>query len=112
MLPRFARTVARVTRPTEITERGSMRLIYDGAPQHDITGCFSQPGTSSETPNDGRNDLRVDVTLFLPAGADVQRSDRVTIPTGTFTIIGEPNFWQSPSGLLDHVEAQLSRYRG
>lgn len=112
MLPSFARTVVTVIRPAVTTERGSNYPDWAAAAEHKVTGCSFQPGGSTEDLNDGRDAVRIDATVYLPARSNIAAGDRIRVPQGTFNVVGEPEVWESPTGRMSHVIARLVKFRG
>lgn len=112
MLPNFFRgTVARI-RPGICTSRGSDIPDWDDAEELAIPGCSIQPSSTSLS-QDGRVlGIEDSYTAYLPPGTDVQAGDRLVFNGNTYTIMGEPRAWESPTGALSHIQLTLERWSG
>lgn len=112
MLPSwFKQTVTRI-RPGEKTSRGSVIPDWDNTASLVISGCSVQPSTTSLS-QDGRV-LGIDesFTLYMPPNADIVEGDRVEYNGETYTVIGVPKPWVSPTGNLSNKQVTLERWSG
>ena len=111
-IPRWCNdTIIRI-RPGTKTERGSEIPDWDDPDTLVINGCSVQPASTSLT-QDGRIEGVADgLTVYAPAGADVQAGDRVEYAGNVYTINGDVLSWPSASGTLDHLHLNLMRWRG
>lgn len=99
-------------RPGTKMERGSEVPDWDDPDTLVINGCSVQPASTSLT-QDGRIEGVADgLTVYAPAGADVQAGDRVEYAGNVYTINGDVLSWPSASGTLDHLHLNLMRWRG
>lgn len=106
----FRQTIRRV-RPGLKTERGSDVPDWNNADTLEIAGCSVQPGATSLS-QDGRTLAVTDgLTVYLPV-SDVQAGDRIAVDGKTYTLLGEPRTWISPSGKVTHMELSLQRWYG
>jgi hypothetical protein len=91
---------------------------------HTIEQCGVAPRTAGgqavnagETVDRGRAGVVIGITAYLPAGADLLRSDQVTIDDpafpGIWDVEGMPGSWRSPlTGRHAGVEVALRRAEG
>lgn len=96
-------------RPSLVKDHGSWVADWDNAPEVPITGWSLQPGASAEDLAN-RQAERVDWTAIGPYDADVQAGDKVRLPAGDYSVIGEPERWKSPTGLVSSTKLLLSRW--
>ena len=69
------------------------------------------PGTSLTM--DGRvQGTSEGYTCYLPPGADVVAGDRIQYNGETYTIMGEPKVWKSPTGQVSNTQLVLERWYG
>lgn len=82
----------------------------------DIPGCRLQPalGGADEAATTviDRDQLNKRWLLFAPPGADITGSDRIHFNGVDHEVLGDVRRWSSPSGRLDHIEADLLRVEG
>lgn len=77
----------------------------------DVAGCLVQPSSSTEQTTEG--DLVVtNLTVFLPAGADVLVTDRVGWNGRTYEVDGTPQPWHDQAANDSHVQVQLKLVQG
>lgn len=76
-----------------------------------IERCTVQPGASQEILA-GRDATLIQYTVSAPGTPDVLATDRVQYNGGTYDIDGEPLFWPSPTGALDHTIILLKTWEG
>lgn len=82
-----------VYRPTTSADRyGNDAPTYGATADHSETGVAVEPTSTSEV-NDGRTAVTDGVTLYMPAGADVEPSDHLTVRGATYEVVGEPAVW-------------------
>lgn len=112
MLPSwFRQTVTRI-RAGEKTSRGSVVPDWDNAASLVISGCSVQPSGTTLS-QDGRVlGISDSFTLYMPANADVKEGDRVVFDGDTYSVIGVPKPWQSPTGRLNNKQVTLERWNG
>ena len=112
MLPSWANDSITRLRAAVITQRGSEIPDWSNPDSLVIPGCSVQPAGTSLT-EDGRVQGTSDgCTCFLPPGSDVRAGDRILYNGATYTIMGEPRRWTSPTGLVSNVQLQLERWYG
>ena len=112
MLPSWFRQTVTRLRPVTKTSRGSTVPDWDAAASLVISGCSVQPSTTSLS-QDGRV-LGIDesFTLYMPPTADVIEGDRVVFNGETYTVIGVPKRWISPTGGLSNKQVSIERWNG
>lgn len=112
MLPSwFRQTVTRV-RPGVKESRGSTIPDWDKASKAMIEGCSMQPSSTSLS-QDGRVlGISDSFTLYMPANADVLEGDRIEYEGNTYTVMGVPRPWISPTGNLNNKQVSLERWDG
>ena len=98
-------------RPGTKTERGSTVPDWSKATELTIDGCSVQPASTSLS-QDGRVlGVQDGLTVYAPAGVDIQAGDRIRYAGNIFTINGDPLIW--PGAVrLDHIQLNLQRWRG
>lgn len=107
----FTDSITRI-RPGTKTERGSIVPDWENATEEVIDGCSVQPATTSLS-QDGRVlGISESFNLYMPEGADIQKGDRVVFDDDTYTVIGVPKKWRSPTGRLNNVQATMERWSG
>lgn len=85
----------------------------EGTDRIDIPGCAVAPRTSTDTTDRGRSGVVVGLSVYLPAGADVQPGDGFEIDGVAWQIEGVPGEWTSPfTGWAAGIEVALSRGEG
>ncbi len=110
-LPSFFRESITRIRPKTITERGSTFADWNNTKSKTIDGCHIQPRTTTSDFSD-RAQSDTSFTLWAPYGADIQKGDRIAVWQGTFDVVGEPEYWESPSGTIDHMEIRIEKWVG
>lgn len=100
-----------ITRPRAalVMDHGSMVQDWGHAAPATLTGWSLQPGASTED-LDHREAVRVDWTAYGPYDADVLATDRIRLPSGDYAVIGEPERWRSPTGLVSSTKLLLQRW--
>ena len=112
MLPSWASDTVTRLRASIITQRGSEIPDWTNPDRLQITGCSMQPAGTSLT-QDGRVQGTTDgYTCYLPPDADVVAGDRIQYNGLTYTIMGEPRAWTSPTGQVSNTQLQLERWYG
>jgi hypothetical protein len=77
-----------------------------------IDGCALAPELAAED-SDHRQGVVIGWTLYAPAGADIEPSDRIVARGDTYEVDGEPADWRSPfSGRAAGVALSLRRVEG
>lgn len=78
-----------------------------------IDGVAVAPGPSLESAEAGRTRLDVDLTLYLPFGADVLPLDRVVVRGDTYSVEGSRDDWHNPfTGLDAGSVVEVRRVKG
>jgi hypothetical protein len=109
-LPSFATQTITVIRPAWTDDHGTSVPDWNDASEHTITGCSLQPVAAVEQVLN-RDAVTTTWQLFAPASADVTATDRVRAPDGAvYEVTGAVRVWDT--GVLDHVDAMLSRVEG
>ena len=111
-LPSFASETVTVLRAPLVDSRGTKERDWANAESHEVAGCNVQPSSTSTGRTDPRESVSFDAVLYAPEGADIKPADRVSCSLGTFSVDGEPQDWESPTGALSHLEANLSKWEG
>lgn len=111
MLPAFATDTIVVLRASGAIGDAHGQNLPDWATAGGTTvaGCSVQPGATDEILA-GRDTVTIDYTAYVPPDTDVKATDRVVFGADTFTVVGEPLRWRSPSGRLDHTVVPLRRF--
>lgn len=112
MLPSWASDTVTRIRAGTTTRRGSTEPDWSNVSELSITGCSMQPASTTLS-QDGRVlGISEGYTCYFPSGSDVLAGDRISYDGNTYTIIGEPKTWTSPTGRVTHIQAQLERWSG
>lgn len=116
MLPSWCRDVVTIKRPTWRNSRGTKIADWTNPTLTTVGGCSLQISTTSSD-LDGRQQAELSAILYAPDGTDIKRGDHVlwTDHLGDeheFVVDGMAMPWDSPTGLLAHVEARLTEWRG
>lgn len=105
------KTVERV-RPTEVDDRGNVHRDYTNPESViPIEGCIVQPMTGGEN-DENRSAVMRQLSIQLPAGADVSEFDHIRYKGRDYEIVGDDQDWESPTGALDHVNLLVQRWEG
>lgn len=111
-LPSWAQQTVERIRPTIRIVRGSEIPDWSNPDILQIPGCSVQPANTSLS-QDGRiQGITYGYTCYLPPAADVQAGDRIRFGGHDYTITGEPQVWQSPSGRVSNMQLNLERWSG
>jgi hypothetical protein len=105
----FANEVITRLRAPLVKDHGSMVPDWALAVPATLTGWTLQPGASAEDLQN-REAVRVDWTAYGPYDADVIASDRIRLPSGDYSVIGEPERWKSPTGRVSSTKMLLQRW--
>jgi len=109
MLVSFAtETLTRLRAPL-VLDHGSMVQDWEAAEGAELTGWTLQPGAPVEDLQN-REAIRVDWTAYGPYNADVVATDRIRLPSGDYSVIGEPERWKSPTGRISSTKLLLQRW--
>jgi hypothetical protein len=104
-------TVTVIRAAPESDSYGDKIRNWDNATYTNVEGCRVQPATADENTVD-RNQVNRRWLLFAPLAADIVATDRIRWQDTDYDIDGEIRRWPSPSGRLDHLEADLIRVEG
>lgn len=105
----FARdSITRIRAPF-VFDHGSLVPDWDNATETVLTDWLLQPGASVEDLQN-RDAVRADWTAYGPYDADVLASDRIRLPSGVFSVIGDPERWKSPSGRMNGTKFLMQRW--
>jgi hypothetical protein len=103
-----------MTRTATITRRAQTGAVgrtntptWVDADPVEVSCYFEQSGATEVVV--GRQTQIVDATLVLPAGTELDASDRVSIDGDTYEVIGTPSRPHRPGTGEHHVEAYLQR---
>ena len=98
-------------RPAYKDVRGTRVPDWENASKETINGCNVQPsGTTLD--QQGRFAIMDGLTLYAPAGSDIQAGDRIEYGGERYTIDGDPREWASPTGRVSTVQCPLKRWEG
>jgi hypothetical protein len=87
--------------------------IAEAPGELDIAGCALAPRSSSDVTDQGRQGVIAGMTLFAPAGADIEATDQIVARGATWTIEGEVGDWRNPhTGAQPGLEVALKRVAG
>lgn len=113
MLPSwFSQTVVRLRPSGTTTSRGSTVPDWSNPSRLTIPGCSVQPSSTSLS-QDGRVlGISESFTLYMPPDADVMEGDRIESDGKTYTVIGVPRPWTSPTGRVSNKQVNLERWAG
>lgn len=112
MVGSFANDTITRVRPATKSVRGSDIPDWDNASSLSIAGCSVQPSSTSLS-QDGRVlGVSDGMTCYCPYDADIQAGDRVQFEGLTYTVIGEPRRWKSPTGNRSNMQVNLERWSG
>lgn len=101
-------TLTRLRAPM-ISDHGSLVPDWGEAEEVTLEGWSLQPGASQEDLLN-REATQVAWTAFGPYDADVIASDRIRLPSGDYSVIGEPERWKSPTGRVSNTKLLLQRW--
>lgn len=111
-LPSWAQQTVERIRPTIKIVRGSEIPDWSNPNILQIPGCSVQPANTSLS-QDGRiQGITYGYTCYLPPASDVRAGDRIRFDGHDYTITGEPQIWQSPSGRVSNMQLNLERWSG
>lgn len=100
--------LTRLRAPTVI-DHGSPVRDWDNAAGAVLEGWTLQPGASDEDTYRGEV-VRADWTAHGPYDADVIATDKIRLPSGDYSIIGEPERWKSPTGRISSTKLLLQKW--
>ncbi len=98
-------------RPGAKTERGSTVPDWGKVTTATINGCSLQPSTTTLTIDGRVLGIGEAATLYMPLDADVKEGDRI-VADETYTVIGVPKKWRSPTGRVSNKQVMLERWKG
>lgn len=105
----FARdSIVRLRAPL-VMDHGSPVANWDDASEVVLDDWLLQPGASLEDLTN-RQGVSIEWTAYGPYDADVIASDRIRLPSGDYSVIGEPERWKSPTGRLNAIKVLLQRW--
>jgi len=105
----FAKETLVRLRAARVKDHGSWVDDWSSPSEVDLPGWSLQPGASAEDLQN-RQGTRVDWTAIGPYEADVAATDRVRLPSGDYSVIGEPERWKSPTGRVSSTKILLQRW--
>lgn len=109
MLVSFATETLVRLRAAQVMDHGSLVSDWDTAAEVEIPGWTLQPGASAEDLQNRQAD-RVDWTAIGPYDADVTSADKIRLPSGDYSVVGEPERWKSPTGRISSTKLLLRRW--
>jgi hypothetical protein len=98
-------TLARL-RAATVMDHGSPVQDWGNPDVADLPGWSLQPGSPTEDLVH-REAVRVDWTAYGPYDADVLATDKIRLPSGDYSVIGEPERWKSPTGRISSTKLLL-----
>ena len=101
-------TLTRLRAP-QVIDHGSLVSDWDNATTAALPDWTVQPSASAEDLQNRQAD-RVDWTAIGPYEADVTSADRIRLPSGDYSVIGEPERWKSPTGRISSTKLLLQRW--
>lgn len=111
-LPSWANDTIVRKRPGTIDRRGSTEPDWSKTTDLTIAGCSMQPASTSLS-QDGRVLGIADAyTLYCPPGTDIQAGDKISYNGNDYLVNGEIRIWNSPTGRVSSLQAQLQRWEG
>lgn len=105
----FAKETLTRLRAPLVMDHGSMVSDWSAATSATLEGWSLQPGASAEDLQN-REAVRVDWTAYGPYDADVTATDKIRLPSGDYSVIGEPERWKSPTGRVSSTKLLLQRW--
>ena len=112
MLPSWANDTITRIRPGTRELRGSTVPDWSSVSKAEISGCSVQPSATGLS-QDGRIlGINEGFTCYLPPGSDVRAGDRISWNGETYTIMGKPQDWQSPTGRVSSLQIHIERWEG
>lgn len=112
----FKNQTVTVIKPLTTTQRNDQVLVWEDAPETNVSGCRFQPEIGNEQTSNsygvGRDSVASRGVVFGPTGMDVAAIDRVRFNGDVYEIDGPIRRWSSPSGRLAHVEFTVERVEG
>lgn len=109
MLVSFATETLVRLRAAQVMDHGSLVSDWEAAAEVAIPGWSLQPGASAEDLQNRQAD-RVDWTAIGPYDADVTSADKIRLPSGDYSVVGEPERWKSPTGRISSTKLLLRRW--
>jgi len=107
--PSFARDSVIRLRAALVSDHGALVPDWDNVTEAVLDGWLLQPGASLEDLTN-RAGVSIEWTAYGPYDADVIASDRIRLPSGDYSVIGEPERWKSPTGRLNAMKVLLQRW--
>lgn len=93
--------------------------VTDPVQRIDVRGCIVAPrfiaggqDPSAALDSKERQGVLVGLTVYMPAGTDINRSDEVEVRGQRYTVEGEPFLWVSLSGRHRRINVPLQRVEG
>jgi hypothetical protein len=102
-----------VVRPGPVVDTDGYGNDVRGADvETDVAGCAVAPRTSTENV-DARDQIIEGLTVWPPAGTDIQATDKIRRGGVLYEIDGDPGAWRSPfTGLAAPMRLSLTRVTG
>lgn len=112
MLPSFAQQTVTIIRPGVQISRGSEIPDWSNPTTITVNNCSVQPAASGLS-QDGRVLGILDgLTGYFQPGTDIREGDRVLYDGLAYTVNGVPRAWQSATGRVSYIQANLRRWDG
>ncbi|EPD63175.1 hypothetical protein [Streptomyces sp. HGB0020] len=77
----------------------------------EVTGAFMQPVQTSERTDD-RDTVEASWTCFLPPDTDLRPTDQIRFRGLVYEVDGEPQPFDTRTGVTHHIEVRLRRVTG
>ena len=109
MLPSFCSKTAYIYRAPYKSERGTQVRDWssESVQVETVKNCSFQPITSATAWTDPSQAVTSQWRLFMPPGTDIMADDRVQVDGVMYAINGSPEIWESPTGAVSHIAANL-----
>lgn len=107
----FNKTIT-VIKPATIERNGKPMLDWSNATTVQVTKCHVQPSTTDRDLDGRQVSVSDEKTLYAPISADIDARDRILYEGVTYTINGEPQKWESPTGRVSQQQVRIKRWQG
>lgn len=106
MLVSFATETLVRLRPATVMDHGSPVQDWGDPEVAELPGWSLQPGASTEDTLH-REAVQIAWTGHGPYDADIRATDKVRLPSGDYSVVGEPERWKSPTGRVSSTKILL-----
>lgn len=106
------RQAVELVEPTWIDDRGTPRADYENpASRLTVRNCSVQPGATSEDLQN-RTQVTIRCNVYLPPNAPITENTQVWVKGRAYSVNGDVEDWESPTGRLSHQVANLAYWEG